>query len=393
MTRTKSNIRLGIIGYGFRIRHMISIMKTLGNITIVSICDTNLDATKTNAKKNESNYNDIRFFDSHEKLVNGPQVDGVLLGTNCSTHTPIAIKVLDAGIPLFLEKPVSINDEQLNSLKQAAKKPHKVVVSFPLRLTPLVQKVKEIIDRGTIGAVEHVQAFNDVPYGHVYFQGWYRDNNETGGLFLQKATHDFDYINYLVKRAPVKIAAMTSKQVYKGTHPEGLFCRDCPENKTCRESPYNPDMAPAEDEWMKPHQYMCAFAPDAANEDSGSAIIMYDSGMHAVYSQNFFAKHKAARRGARLYGCDGTIEFDGYGKDIKLYYHNAPKSETIKVNIDASDAHGGGDNVLAQNFIDVINGSAESKSTLKEGILSAEMCLRARRSAQTGTFQNITYAK
>ena len=39
-------------------------------------------------------------------------------------------------------------------------------------------------------------------------------------------------------------------------------------------------------------------------------IVRYESGMHAVYSQNFFARKKAARRGARLYGYLGTLEYD-----------------------------------------------------------------------------------
>jgi len=385
-------VKLGIIGYGFRIRHMVDLMKEFGNVCVVSICDTDLEKAKADANQCETNFSNIRFFTSTDEFFNGPEVDGILVGTNCSSHAAIAVKVLEASVPLFLEKPVAITDEQLDSLRNVtAKKKHKAVVSFPLRLTPLLQKVKQIIDSGRIGTVEHVQAFNDVSYGHVYYQGWYRDSEETGGLFLQKATHDFDCINYLTGRRPTMIAAMTSKQVYKGNHPQGLYCSDCPENKTCKESPYNPDYIVCRDEWMKPEQYMCAFAVDAANEDSGSALIMYDSGMHAVYSQNFFVKQKAGRRGARLIGYDGTVEFDFHTNEIKLFYHHTGCVETQKVQAPVQAAHGGGDYKLAENFIGIIRGRCESLSTLEDGILSALMCLRAKESAKMFTFQRINY--
>ena len=394
MSEEARQIKLGIIGYGYRLRHMATLIKRLGNAKVIAICDTNPEAAKTNARELEDNFENIMFTDSADRLIKTGGLDGILIGTNCSSHTEIAVKVLNANIPLFLEKPVSINDEQLGRLKKIAqKKQHKVVVSFPLRLTPLAQKVKKIIDSGRIGKVQQVQAFNDVPYGHVYFQSWYRDNKETGGLFLQKATHDFDYINYLIDQKPILIAAMISKQIYKGEHQPGLYCRDCSENQMCKESPYNKATLQAKDEWMKPEQYLCAFAPDAANEDSGSAIIMYDSGMHVVYSQNFFVKHKAGRRGARLYGYDGTIEFDWHTNQIKIFDHHTAGSETIDVSLESDQGHGGGDEILGKNFIDVILGRGESTSTLEDGILSAEMCLRAKESALTNTFQDIKYNK
>ena len=62
--------------------------------------------------------------------------------------------------------------------------------------------------------MEHVQAWNNVPYGWCYYQSWYRDENETQGLFLQKATHDFDYINYLVEKRPVMVCAMNLSLIH-----------------------------------------------------------------------------------------------------------------------------------------------------------------------------------
>lgn len=384
------DIKIGVIGYGHRSKHIAKLLRQMGPVRVVSICDTCVAKAKRDADELEPNGNEINFFDTPDKLLEFSRLDGVVIGTNCSTHTPIAIKVLERKLPLFLEKPVAINDDQLIQLEHAGKKydmDSKVVVSFPLRLTPLVQKAKEIIDQGTIGTVEHVQAVNNASYGKVYFQGWYRDNNKTGGLFLQKATHDFDYINYLIGHRPMKISAVISKRVFHGKHRFGLYCRDCDENKTCLQSPYNLDCDKVET-WLKPEQHMCAFAPDATNEDSGSALIVYDSGMHAVYSQNFFIKHKAGRRGARLMGQKGTVELNWSTDELILYSHIRNTKKIITVDT-KGDSHSGGDSELAENFITVIRGECESKSTLNSGILSAQMCIRAKESAKTHSFQNI----
>jgi predicted dehydrogenase len=390
MAKAEPQIKLGIIGYGFRIRHVANLIKEHSNASVVSICDIDLDRARSNAKENEPNVKDIAFFASADELLDGLELDGVLIGSNCSSHTDLAIKVMDRNIPLFLEKPIAINDQQLDRLKAASqRKEHKVVVSFPLRLTPWVSKVKEIINSGVLGKIEHVQAVNNIPYGHVYYQAWYRDAEETGGMWLQKATHDFDYINYLLDQKPLMIAAITSKQVFKGDHPEGLYCKDCQENKKCKESPYNPDVILHKDEWMVPDQYMCAFAPDAANEDSGSCIIMYESGMHIAYSQNFHVKFKAGKRGARLIGYDGTVEFDLYNDEIKVFYHHKDKMETYKIDLDKDQGHNGGDIALVENFISVISGKCVSVSTLEEGILSVATCLAAKRSSQNHTFEKI----
>ena len=385
-------LRLGVIGYGFRARHMLSVMKDISKIEIAAICDTNINAAREYAQQCEPNHRSIEFYEDYVRMAGRGGFDGIVLGTNCSSHTPIAMEVIRQGLPLFLEKPVSINREQLNELIAISRlKTHKVVVSFPLRFTPLLKTVKRIIDSGRIGTVEHVQAYNNVPYGHVYFQSWYRNYDETGGLFLQKATHDFDYLNYLIGQSPVQIAAMTSKNVFMGNQPIGLYCRDCEKRLSCNESPYNPRCLAAESEWMKPEQYMCSFAPDAANEDCGSALIRYESGMHSTYSQNFFVKHKAAMRGARLMGYDGTIEFDWYANSGSVFMHHTGDREEFTADASIFKGHGGGDHVLAENFIDVIKGTADSASTLEDGILSALMCLCARESAAEGCFKKILY--
>lgn len=372
-------MKLGVIGYGNRIKGVIRcIQKEEAACAVTAIADIRKDSMQ--AEKDEG----IRLYGTPEEMIASEQLDGILIGTRCSLHTEMALKVLPTGIPLFLEKPVATTIEDARRLKAGGESARsKVVVSFPLRVTSLVQTVKEVVDSGKIGTVEHVQAFNNVPYGGVYFHNWYRNEQETGGLFLQKATHDFDYINYVLRHKPTEVCAMTSKQVFKGTKPAGQKCVDCEENRTCPDSLVHGPQ-------KNPNWEYCSFAEDTGNEDSGSALIRYETGMHASYTQNFFVRRSAGGRGARFIGYKGTVEFDFMTSEVKVIMHHTPRVETYR--FDSSQDHFGGDGVLARNFIGLMNGNAdESISPLEGGLSSALLCLKARESARTGTFQKVAW--
>ena len=383
-----SQLRLGVIGYGVRARHMAQIVCSQDpSVRLTAVADPQADRVREEILAADPNAILPRFYADADQMLSDESLDGVIIGTRCSLHAKMAVKVMQRDIALLLEKPVATTLPDLMTLR--ANKSSRVVVSFPLRVSRIVRLAKQIIDSGKIGAVEHVQSWNNVPYGNVYFQTWYRDEAETQGLFLQKATHDLDYINFLLgDMRPRFVSAMTSKRVFHGEHPAGLRCMDCPERKVCHESPYHPArLAPIP--LNQPAPEMCAFAVDTGNEDSGSALIEYESGMHVAYSQNFYARNKAARRGATLIGYDGTIEFDWYPERLKVYLHHSDQMETHEFG--SEQTHGGGDAALAANFVGVMRGDEESVTPLEIGLMSALMCLKAKESAASRRFQAIEW--
>lgn len=401
-------IHLGVIGYGVRVDMLMDEFMTLPvDVKIQAICDLHPDRvaalmTKDGTaeelhhyeidkidgmwRKCKMNPEGIHFYNDADEMMDSEQLDGIIVGTNCDTHSYFAEKVLKRGLPLFLEKPVGICREDLALLEKLESAEHApVVVSFPLRVTRIVQEVKKIIDSGVIGKVDHVQAFNDVSYGFVYFHDWYRNEAVSHGLFLQKATHDIDVINYLVGEKPIEVCAMKSKQIYKGDMPANLRCSECDKWEECMDSSYNITNIRND---ITRSDY-CSFAVDTGNEDSGSMIVRYESGMHAIYSQNFFARKGAARRGARLYGYKGTVEFDYVKDEIKVYDHMSDKVTTIKVNTPPG-GHSGGDTEICRNFLKLIEGKADvSVAPLSAGLLSAKTCLAAKESSEESRFVGV----
>lgn len=230
-----------------------------------------------------------------------------------------------------------------------------------------------------------VQAVNNVPYGSVYYHSWYRDPAQTGGLFLQKATHDVDYLCFLTGERPVSVCAATAKLYYRGDRPAGLRCPDCPDYRTCRESSYVVGRILKEDVQGD----ACCFAKDTGNEDGAAMILTMESGMIVTYSQNFTVKKGAGRRGARLIGTDASAEFDFYTARIREDRYLTPQTVTRQFRFPDGN-HFGGDEALALEFLRVMDGQP-SRSDLADGLRSAAVCLAAREAAQEGRFITIDY--
>lgn len=384
--------RLGVIGFGGRIRSMLKTIDTFGtDARVVAVIDP---AEETLRARFPERLEGVTFYADADTMLDQAELDGVLIGTNCLYHTPYAMKVMARGLPLFLEKPVAIDEQQLSELYAASlTTSSQVVVSFPLRLSQLCVMAKEIADSGVLGTVENVQATNNVPfYGANYYHGWMRDESKTGGLWLQKATHDLDYLTYLVGKPPVRMIAVESKTVFTGDMPAGLYCMDCDLKTTCPESQYNlfykqgilKDMSEAEGWWDG--RWQCSFAVDTGNHDAATAILQYESGAHLTYTQMFYARRGAAKRGAILTGYKGTLSFDWYTDEVVVHHHHTGRTERHRLEADVHGHHDG-DHELAHDFLAILNGTGPSRATLQDGLLSAQLCLMAKRSCQTNEFQ------
>jgi len=73
---------------------------------------------------------------------------------------------------------------------------------------------------------------------------------------------------------------------------------------------------------------------------------------------------------------------------LRIIHHRSEKVEQLRVDIEeAGDA--GGDLILAESFLDLVMGRARPNASLRDGLLSAAMCLAARESARTKTFQPV----
>jgi len=387
-------MQLAVIGLGRQISSICEgVRRVEPEARIVAVADPDRASANGYLAKIQPHAPPPRWYaDADQMLREMRDIDGVLIGTPCYLHAPMAVKVARSGLPLFLEKPVAITWAQLKSLAQAFQgREGSVAVSFPLRWTPLFQEVLKIVRGGRLGTINQIQAINNVPYGGVYYSYWYRNYDYSGGLWLQKATHDFDYLTLLMDAEPRTVGAVMTQRVFGGGKPHDLRCGGCDQAGTCMESPQNlvrrgddGGVSPP-DEPNKDH--LCVFSREIFNEDAGSAVITYSNGAHVCYTQNFVTRRSAARRGAIITGYKATLEFDWYTYRIRIVEHH--RDQVDEITIKNTSNHGGGDEAMATNFVNIIRGIPVDGLGLSDGLLSVATCLAARKSSHTGTFQPI----
>ncbi len=382
-------IRLGVVGYGNRINGVIrhNLRAVDPEVAVVAVVDP--DEAGVRRRLAESDQAAV-FYPDLDTMMRQARLDGLAIGTRCNLHAPYAIQAAAYDVPLYLEKPVAIDMEQAVALEQAfADSRCPVVVSFPLRVSPLCVLAREYIAAGRTGPPVHVAATNYVPYGTVYWEAPYRDWQITRGLFLQKATHDLDYLMYLMDEPIVRVAATrTVGRVFGGTRPSGLRCSACPDQDTCPESPRNRTRHGTSG---RRTDHPCLFSVDCGsaaantlNEDCSSIMLEFASGAHGVYTQVFFARRDAATRGATVSGYEGAVTFDWYTNQLRYVRHHAPFTGTERAGEGAS--HFGGDTELAHDFIGLIRGGGASRTPIQTGLRSVYACLAAQESAEAVRF-------
>jgi len=224
-----------------------------------------------------------------------------------------------------------------------------------------------------------------VPYGGVYFGQWYREYDTNGGLWLQKATHDFDYINQLVRADPMAVIATGTRKIYGGAMPSHLTCAHCTVRSECPESPEAIAARDDDGGMGRDNDHACAFSTSIRHHDAGSALVNYADGTHVAYSQNFISRRSAGQRGARITGYLATLAFDWYSETIQIIEHHGNRVDNIKVTV--PEGHHGGDPALARNFVAIMRQQDISRSPLHDGLLSAAMCIAARASEASRRFE------
>lgn len=145
-----------------------------------------------------------KWYTDASELIEDPDVNAVYIATPPSSHATFAIMAMRAGKPCYIEKPLaaSYNDcIRINRISEQTGVP--CFVAYYRRYLPYFQKVKEIIESGTIGNVVNVQVRFSVPPRDFDFQSgkempWrLQPDIAGGGYFYDLAPHQIDLLQNL----------------------------------------------------------------------------------------------------------------------------------------------------------------------------------------------------
>ncbi|MEO7523371.1 MAG: Gfo/Idh/MocA family oxidoreductase, partial [Ferruginibacter sp.] len=144
-------IRWGIIGCG-DVTEMKSgpAFNKVNNSELIAVMGRDLEKAADYAARHAV----PRWYDDAHKLINDPDVDAVYIATPPSSHKQYTIEALNAGKPVYVEKPMAMNGEEAYAMASlASQKNIKLCVTHYRREQPKFKKIKELIDTGVLGDI------------------------------------------------------------------------------------------------------------------------------------------------------------------------------------------------------------------------------------------------
>ena len=421
-------ITVAIAGLGSRGKDTYAQVAKLipDKMKIVAVADINEEKVKLAAE--EYGIPAENCFKSAEEMLEKEQLaDVMVIATQDRQHVGHAIPALRKGYHLLLEKPISPVLEECQELIRVAKECNrKVVVCHVLRYTPVYQKVKELLDAGIIGEVVSIMALENVGWwhqAHSFVRGNWRNKELSSPMILQKCCHDMDLYLWLANKECESLTSYGSTHLFKEEcAPDGCAkrCLDgCAEKEKCcfdaekiyikhktkgyesgnREWPLNVLVTgevteEALYEALKTGPYgRCVYHCDNNVVDHQVLNMQMTDGTTMSFTMCGFSADIS--RYAKFMGTKGELIVNMNGDDIERNVINvrlfdAMNTEySIDVAALASDfsGHGGGDNAMVEEFIDVLSGVKEESpyvTSLEKSMESHYCALAAEESRMNG---------
>ena len=235
-------------------------------------------------------------YSNFDEMIDNSKPDLIAVTTMDSTHHIFIKRALERGINVLTEKPMVTEAKDCQSVLDAEKKYNRnIIVTFNYRYAPKHQKIKEMIASGEIGKVTSVDFswYLDTSHGADYFRRWHRLKSGGGSLWVHKATHHFDLINWWLDADPVEVSAYGALNVYgKNGAFRSTNCRSCEHKSKCSfyfDVTKDARLTKLYSECESFDGYNrdgCVFKNDIDIYDTMSAAVKYSNGVSMSYSLN-----------------------------------------------------------------------------------------------------------
>lgn len=301
-------------------------------------------------------------------------LDAVVVLTPDDTHAALGERFLEAGIAVYLEKPMATTVEDCDRLLLAAERTGTVLhVGHNMRHMPVVTQMRELILAGAIGEVQSVWCRHFVGHGgDYYFKDWHADRSRSTGLLLQKGAHDLDVIHWLAGGYTRRVSAFGDLRVY------GRIADRRDNSDRVMQDWFSYD------NW--PPLAQRELHPVVDVEDLSLVNLQLGNGVLAAYQQCHFSPDYW--RNYTVIGTEGRLENfgDTVGGVIRLWNrrHDYRAEGDAEFPIaDGSGGHGGGDIGIVDEFLRYLREGGERAATplaAREAVAAGVTATRSLRS-------------
>ncbi|MEZ4414454.1 MAG: Gfo/Idh/MocA family oxidoreductase [Gemmatimonadota bacterium] len=156
-----------------------------------------------------------RVADSVAQLLS-EGIDALIVSSPVHFHEEACVEALSAGVHVLCEKPMSNSVDSCRRIVEAAEKSGRILaVGFNHRYYPSMKFLKSAIDRGAIGALQHVRVFGGHDGLHNFRADWqYKAPESGGGAMMDVGIHMTDLARYVVGEI-TDVYGVMSNRVWK----------------------------------------------------------------------------------------------------------------------------------------------------------------------------------
>jgi scyllo-inositol 2-dehydrogenase (NADP+) len=212
-------VNVGVVGLGKMGLSHFSIINAHQDTNVVGLCDSSgyiLDIL--------TKYTGVSTYSNLETMLDGTDIDAVVIATPSKYHAPMVRSCLERGIHVFCEKPFCLDPADSIALAQLASDKRLVTqVGYHNRHLATFREVKRLLEAGVLGTVTHVLA---EAYGPVVLKPkggtWRSKKEEGGGALYDYAAHPADVLTWYFGR-PESISGTVLGKVFSAETEDEVF--------------------------------------------------------------------------------------------------------------------------------------------------------------------------
>lgn len=308
--------------------------------TLAAVCDKNQQTASGFVKQYSTN----KFYTAYEDLLQDPSIDVVCICTPSGLHADMAIKAIEAGKHVIIEKPLAMTLEDADRVIAAAKKfKVKATVAFQKRYNRPILQMREKLEKGSFGNMMHattaVHWYRDQSY---YDQDpWRGTAAMDGGALMNQSIHNIDLLRWMM--GPVrKVSGFTATRRHT-----------------------------------------------MEMEDVGVAILEFESGALGIIEGSTAIYPTDLEASLSLFGTKGTAVVGGkYIDEIKSWHFLHEDNELHKEDSTFSTSQEGHYPII-EDMVKAIKNDKDPAISLQDGRNALEIILAIYESSKTGNAVNI----
>ncbi len=194
-------IKAAVIGVGSMGVNHARVNWELPDVELVAVADFDESRVNSVAKKYST-----KAYTDYQRMLDETKPDEVTLAVPTVYHHKIALDIIDRGIPVLIEKPISFTLEEGREIIEAAKNKNvKLMIGHIERFNPAIIALKELIAQEELGRIFQMDAHRQGPFpariGDV-------------GVVIDLAVHDLDIMRFVSQSEIVRVFAETEKHIH-----------------------------------------------------------------------------------------------------------------------------------------------------------------------------------